>query len=335
MSRGASSWWIVVLWSACLLIVPFLASTFVLHVFVIAHIAIAFALSWDLLAGYVGELSLGHSLFFGIGAYGLAFLNGRYGLDPWLGLFLGVVLSGLMGCIIGALLLRLRGAYLSIVTLAFQMVFFVIAVSFSGITGGEEGLRGITRVFTGSVSSYYASAIMTVGLFAILWFFVRSRYGTIFKAIRENPEAAEATGISIVLYKMMGYTAAALVAGLAGGFQGLYLRIVTPDFLSLALSFSAITVVVIGGKGTLVGAVVGGYAITFLFDRLDALENYKMLLYSIILLVVVLFFRDGLVGLVNRLWVRAKNGRIAGQTTSSEPRPRPGDQGGGSDVVGG
>ncbi|PKM82884.1 MAG: hypothetical protein CVU89_01755 [Firmicutes bacterium HGW-Firmicutes-14] len=298
----------ILFWLIALLLVPPLFPRYLLHVFIIAHIYAAFALSWDLLAGYVGELSLGHSLFFGLGAYSIGYLSGKFGVDPWLSIGISCIVTVVWGLLIGLPCLRLRGPYLAIVTLAFQMLFFLLANSLYNLTGGEEGIRNIERVFNSTESYYYLSVFLVIIAFIICYLLVSSKYGLIFRTIRENPEAAEAAGVNIVNYKMLGYMVSALIAGLAGSYQALYLKIATPDTLSMALTFSAITIVAIGGKGTLVGAVLGSYVTTFIFDRFAFLKDYKMLMYSIVLVLCVLFFRNGLAGAVKRVLLWRKMG---------------------------
>ena len=304
MSKNKLKLFFLILWITALLIIPSIASNYFLHVLIVAHILAIFALSWDLIAGYVGELSLGHSIFFGFGAYSVGYLNSSLGFNPWVAMLLSVIIAGVLGGLVGIPCLRLKGPYLGIVTLAFQMVLYLLAESLYDITGGEEGISGINRLVSGVSANYYLSVIFVIITFLVCYSLIKSKYGLVFKAIRENQDAAEASGVKPINYKLLAYIISAVLAGLAGNFQANYLGIVTPDDLSLGLTFSAITIVAIGGRGTLLGALIGAYAVTLAFDQLYFLKDYRMLVYSVLLIVSILFFPKGFVGTIGQFLTR-------------------------------
>jgi branched-chain amino acid transport system permease protein len=270
---------------------------FVWHVIVVSNIYAIFALSWDVLAGFAGEVSFGQALFFGVAAYSTAFLNAT-GVIPsaWTSLGVGIAISVVAGAAIGIPCLRLQGPYLAIVTLASSQIAFLMIFALHGVTGGEEGVRGIRSLVIGTVANYRLSVILLLIAVTLVYLLTESRVGLVFRAIKDNRVTAEGLGVNPVLYKTLAYCVSAALAGAAGGFQAHYLKIVTPDTLALPLTFSVITIVVIGGIGTVFGPVLAAYAVTFLFNELQVLSDYRLFLYSVVLIVCMLFFPNGLYG---------------------------------------
>lgn len=273
----------------------FVSSTFTFHLIITANIAALFALSWDFLAGFIGQISFGQALFFGTAAYGTALLNAT-GIvpTPWLSCLLGIGAAVAVGALVGIPTLRLKGPYLSLITLAASQIGFVLANTLNQITGGEEGVRGIRPLVVGTVANYRLSLVLLFVVLALLYGLTQSRVGLILRAIKGNQASAEAVGINPVLYKTLGYCLSAALAGLAGACQAHYLGIVTPDSLSLSLAFSGITSVVIGGLGTLFGPVLAVYAVTFFLTKLQAFSDYRLFIYSVALILILLFLPDGL-----------------------------------------
>lgn len=270
------------------------------HVLIIANIYVIFTVSWDLLSGYTGQLNLGHAAFFGAGAYTAAFLDKYSGISPWLSLILGGIVAVGIGLLVGIPCLRLKGPYLTIVNLAMAMILFLLATTMTQYTNGEEGISGLKPLVVGTIPNYYLSlALMAVSV-GIMYWMVKSDLGLVFQAIREDSRTAEAVGVNLTKYKLVAYISSAFFAGLAGSFQGHYLGIVTPDTLSSALTFSAITMATIGGIGTMIGPIIGVYALNFLFELLHSWIDYRVLFYSILLVLILLFLPEGLYGFVQK-----------------------------------
>jgi branched-chain amino acid transport system permease protein len=283
-----------------LLLLPLMVERrYFFHILTLSCIYAIFAISWNLLAGYVGELSLGHALFFGLGAYSSALLNTVAGMPAWGAFAFAIVITTVSGALVGIPCLRLKGPYLSIVTLAMSMVLFTITNSW---LGGEEGIKRIRPLVVGTLPNYYLSITFAVITVIATAFLIHSRIGLLFQAIRENSVTAESVGVDVKRYKLIGYLFSAAFAGMAGALQAHFQSIVTPDSLSLGLSFAGITMTAIGGIGTLSGPVVGALGITILFDQLSFLVEYRLLIYSVLLVIILRFAPGGLMGLL--MWSR-------------------------------
>ena len=236
----------------------------------------ALAASYDVLLGYTGVVSFAHVMFFGIGAYGVGLSS--YALGPgWgalaLGLAAGFALSALLALAIGLFSLRVQAIFFAMVTLAVAYAFNVLASQLPDFTGGEDGrtfrVPEILRPghkfgewlgvdFTGRTLSYYLALAGAAVLFLILLRIVNSPFGRVLQAIRENPFRAEALGYRIVVHRTLATVVAALAAAFAGGLDALWQRYVGPDTaLSFSIQIDVLVIVVIGGRGTLYGAVVG------------------------------------------------------------------------------
>lgn len=255
-------------------------------------INIILAVSLNLTTGFLGELSLGHAGFMAIGAYtGSIFTlhaNLPGGLEFLIGILLGGIVAAIFGVIIGVPVLRLKGDYLAIVTLAFGEIIRSI-VNFLGITGGAMGLSKIPRY-----SNYtWTYAIMIVTLLVIVNL-VNSRHGRAIKAIRDNYIAAESIGIKVSRYKIMAFVIAAFFAGIAGVLYGHHLSIVKPGDFDYNKSIEILVIVVLGGMGSIKGSVISAIILTILPEMLRAADDFRMLLYAIVLIAMMLFNSSGI-----------------------------------------
>jgi branched-chain amino acid transport system permease protein len=278
-----------------------LPNPYLIGVATLASIYAVLALTWDLLAGYTGEVNLGHAVFFGAGAYVSAFLNPRLGVPPMVCIPLGGLVALGVGLLVGIPCLRLRGPYLGTTTFVLGAVLYAVALSQHQLTGGEEGIHGIQPLVEGELPNYYVAAGLFLAVFALLGWLVRSSFGLTVRAIREHDAAAQAVGINVTAYKLVAYSLSAFVAGVAGSLYAHVLHLVVPDVLSIALTFTIVTMVAVGGIGTLIGPVIGVYTLTFLQQGLARWADYTLLLYGIGLLIIVLFLPEGLWGLLRRL----------------------------------
>lgn len=254
-------------------------------------INIILAVSLNITTGFLGELSLGHAGFMAIGAYSGAlftiFAADHTGIPNPLAFLIGILIGGtvaaLFGVVIGIPVLRLKGDYLAIVTLAFGEIVRSI-VNFLGITGGARGLSGIPR-YT-NYKWTYAIAVITIVLLAN---FVKSRYGRVISSIRDNAIAAESIGIKVSNYKIMAFVIAAFFAGVAGVLFGHNLSILRPDNFDYNKSIEILVVVVLGGMGSITGSVISAIVLTLLPEFLRGANDYRMLLYSLALILIMLF----------------------------------------------
>lgn len=248
---------------------------------------IILAVSLNLLVGFLGELALGHAGFMAVGAYaGCLLIKSMTGLPPMLALILGMLAGGLVaaaiGLVIGLPVLRLRGDYVAIVTLAFGQIIVTLFTNME-ITGGASGLKGIPMEANFTV--VYITMVVTILVIATL---ANSRHGRAISSIRENEVAARSIGINITYYKMLAFVIAAFFAGVAGVLYGSNLGILIPRTFDYNKSIEILVFVVLGGMGSLPGSVIAATLLTLLPELLREFSDYRMLAYSIVLIVMML-----------------------------------------------
>ncbi len=284
---------------ALLLFPSFTQDAYLLRIIILTGIFAIYALSWDLLAGYAGQISLGHALFFGVAAYTSALLNLRLGLPPYLTIPLGAIAATLTGLVVGVPCLRLRKHYLALATLAFPLMLTGLVFAFPGLTGGELGITRIERLASTRVYEYYvAIGTMLASLF-VLWRITNSRVGLIFHAIREDEVAARALGIDTTRYKLLAFTLSGFVAGIAGTLYAHFMRIAGPSNLDLFMSFQPVIWTIFGGAATLYGPVTGVFLLFPALEYLRAIPQFRMLVFALMVLLILRFMPGGLA-----TWIR-------------------------------
>lgn len=267
------------------------------HLFILSFIFAILGSSWNLLFGYMGVYSFGHQAFFGVGAYVSALLAVKAGITPWIGLFLGGVGAALISLIISWPTFRLKGPYIAIVTLAFAEVLRITCSNWVEFTRGQLGLA-VPPLFQGTsrLQYYYLIFLMFAATMIVLVKMIRSSFGLVAISIRESQEAAESLGINLIRYKRFGFILTSFMAGATGAFYGHYMGILTPEVLGTHVIFSLLVMGLFGGIGTLSGPVLGSFVLTLLAEYLRNLENYRFVIYGLIIIFTVLFLPRGLAG---------------------------------------
>ena len=274
-------------------------------VFVAIHSIVAAGLC--LLLGYAGQISLGHAAFYGVGAYASGILTTKLAISPWLAILAGMVLAGSLAYAIGIPALRLKGHYLAMATLGFGMIVYIIFNEYVGLTGGPSGfgeipplsLLGLTLDTT--MGFYYFSWFSAVVTLVFSLNVVHSRSGRILRAIHDSEVAAQAMGVNTSKAKVQIFVLSAVYGALAGSMYAHYVTFVNPPPFNIFFSLKLLMMVVIGGIGNIWGAYLGAALLTFLPEWLVYLEDFDVLAYGIILLVIVIFSPQGVVGLLSRL----------------------------------
>ena len=248
---------------------------------------IILAVSLNLTDGLLGELTLGHAGFMSVGAYAGCLFTIYCNLPVWiefpLALIIGGLVAAIFGVIIGIPALRLNGDYLAIVTLAFGEIIRSVLNNVK-FTGGAGGLKGIDKT-----SNFTIAYILVILTLIVITNVVRSRHGRAIMAIRDNIIAAQSVGINIVYYKLVAFVGAAFFAGVAGVLYGHNLGILKPSTFDFNKSIEILVIVVLGGMGNITGSVIAAIIITLLPEVLRDLADYRMLIYSIALIVMMLF----------------------------------------------
>lgn len=294
---------IAVLFVLALIFMPLITKDmYIMRILTIAAIFSIYAASWDLLSGFVGQVSFGHALFFGVAAYTTALLNLRLDLPPLITIPLGSIAAVLVGLLVGIPCLRLKGPYLGLATLAFPIMLMGIIFAFPKFFGGELGISGITRLASVRLHEYYLAVGLMLVLCFIMWKITNSKIGIIFHAIREDEIAVRASGINTTKYKLLAFCLSGFFAGIAGGLYTHFLRIAGPSMLAVLMSFQAIIWTIFGGIVTIYGAVAGVFILFPTLEFLRAAAQYRMLIFALIVLLVLrlmpqgitTFFRDKL-----------------------------------------
>ena len=248
------------------------------------------AVSLCLIVGFLGELTLGHAAFMSVGAYSGALVSMNLPLPGWLALAIGLIAGGIVaalaGVIIGVPVLRLRGDYLAIVTLGFGEIIKSIFNTL-GITGGASGLSGIPMMTT--YRNFTLVFILTLIVIVVVSNLVKSRQGRAICAIRDNYIAAEAAGIKVSKYKVMAFVISAFFAGVAGVVYAHNISILKPGNFDYNTSIEVLVMVVLGGMGSIRGSIIAAVILTLLPELLRGVADYRMLVYSIVLIVMMLF----------------------------------------------
>lgn len=262
-------------------------------------INIILTVSLNLVSGFLGQLVLGHAGFMSVGAYSAALFTMYSGLPVAasfpLGLIVGGLIAALFGVLIGVPALRLRGDYLAIITLGFGEIIRVLILAMP-FTGGARGLSVTTVVSRQSwVYFTWAFFIAVLAVF-VIYSFIHSRHGRAVLAIREDEIAAEASGINTTYYKLLAFVLSAFIAGIAGGLYAHYISVLNPAKFDFNYSTELLVMVVLGGMGSITGSVVSATVLTILPEFLRDFSSYRMLVYSIILIIVMLFRPSGLMG---------------------------------------
>ncbi len=279
-------------------------------IIMIIGINIILAVSLNLTTGFLGQLALGHAGFMGIGAYAAAIASMNMNLASDTGqLLIAIVIGGfvaaIFGIIIGIPALRLKGDYLAIITLGFGEMIRVIVTNLE-ITGGAKGLNGIP-VLTNFSHVYWITVVTIV----ILYTLVRSRHGRSIISIRENEIAANAVGVPAAFYKVFAFVLSAFFAGVAGGLYAHYMSILSPGKFGFMYSIEILVIVVLGGMGSITGSIIAAIVLTLLPELLRGFATYRLLIYAVLLIIMMLFKPSGLLGTkeisIRNLFKKKKN----------------------------
>lgn len=289
------------------ILVPFLLIKFEIidaytaQILTLGGINAIMALSVNMVTGITGQLTLGQCAFQAIGAYSVMIFSQDLGVPLPIAVLIAPFVAVVFGFIIGFPTLKLEGDYLAIVTLAFGEIIRVVLVNFKSITGGPNGKSFVYSVMRDSLDwgpslSYLIIIGTLVAIIILLMNFLRSTYGRAILSVREDEIAANSNGINVFRYKMIGFIIAAFIGGICGSLYAPFIGFIKPDLGSFNNSINALIYVVLGGMGSITGSVVAAFVLTYLQEFLRFLQNYRLLFYPIVLILVMLFRPQGLLG---------------------------------------
>ncbi len=266
-----------------------------------------FALSFDLLYGYMGRLSFGHLLYLGTGAYVFGLLIKYFQSNAFLAILLGVLAAGLLGMLLGLIMVRTTGACFSLMALAFNQIgFFLVLSPLKGITDGENGFGAHARSigflnFNSKITLFILTLLFLLLVFYFLKRLTTSPYGILVRSIKEDENRVRFLGYNTYFYKWLAFVAASLIAGLAGTLTALNYRFVNPNVMDVHQNVGVVFACLIGGAGNLYGAIIGGVAYMLISNFLAIyIQRWEMFL-GIALLIIVFRFRKGIWGNIQNL----------------------------------
>lgn len=282
---------------------PFFLSQYWLHVMIISLFYVMMASSWNLIAGYTGQISFAHAAFAGVGAYVSGMLSLNLEIDPVLGILIGTIIAAFFGLGLGYLCIRMGGIYLSLTTLGFSEILRIIITNEDRWTRGTMGLQ-IPGFFTeySKVSYYFLFLIVSVAFLLIIYRLIHSETGLSFRAVLNDELAASSSGINTIRVRVLAFTLSSAMAGMAGGLYGHYLLLITPDIPSLGQMFLVLAMAVIGGIGSFVGPIVGAFVLEILSEYIRIYGEYHVLLFGLVALGVARFAPEGMMGLFSKKW---------------------------------
>jgi branched-chain amino acid transport system permease protein len=285
-----------------LFIVPLITQNrYYLGIFIIAMIFSIFAASWDFLAGFTGQVSFGHAIFFGIAGYITSYFI-RYvrimdvPFPWWASLLIGSLVGILFGLLIGIPALRLKGPYLGLGTMVLGSIMFYVFlnVKFEPWLGGTEGISQIPQISKDAVLNYYIHLIFMIISFEILIFTAKSKMGTVLKSIRDDDKGAETSGINITKYKIIAFMISAFFAGIAGGLFAMHTHGVNPGVYQPLYSFYAIVMASLGGIATISGSALGAFFFWFVAEIFSEWPEISVFIFAVILIIVIRFAEHGI-----------------------------------------
>lgn len=330
---------------AALVVFPLLTENlYALHLMILLFMSTTMGGSWNIVGGYTGQYSVGHSAYFGAGAYGTLILLQNYQIPPWYAGWVGAFAGVVVALLVGSVCFRLRGPYFVLASIAVAEIIRISAINLTGLTNGAQGILAgdipplkiagvLLSDFIGKVPFYYFGLSLTVIVLAMNYVVHHSKLGYYFQAIREDQDAADSLGISLTFYKNVALVLSAIFTALAGSFYAVYIGFIDPGtVLSLDMSVQIVLVCIIGGIGTIMGPAVGALVLVPLSEALrsnlitqglfkiglvtpeskvgiflnDNLSHAHVLIYGILVVVVILYMPDGVLGFLRSTFSRRK-----------------------------
>jgi branched-chain amino acid transport system permease protein len=285
---------------------PYLFGSYYVSIFTLGLVYALFAMSIDLIGGYGGHMTLGQAGVWGIAAYGVAYMASRVGAAHGMQIAVGIGLALIVAMVFALMAMRTSGVYFLMVTLAQGMIVWGLSIRLSTITGAENGLRGVTRpaVVGAYWKYYYLCLAITTICGGLLWLIVRSPFGLSLRGLRESESRLRMLGYNTAVTKFYAFMLSAFFAAIAGVLYAYYNQFVSPSVTEFATSGQGVLMVVLGGVGTLVGPVLGAFAIVWIENVASVYIERWPTFMGLIFIVVIMFARRGFVGAISAAWNR-------------------------------
>lgn len=272
----------------------------------------ASAIVFDLTAGYINIVNFGFNAFVGLGGYTSTILAIRFGLSPWIGIFVGALTAGILGFFTGLVTLRLRGIFAAVMCWFVGLALMGLATKLVFLTRGPLGLRAPRLMDTASnIPYYYLILIIMAICYFICQKMVRSEIGLAFKTIGQNMEAARTSGVNPVYYRILNFTVSCALAGWLGGFYAHYIGILTPDLMKTSKTIEILAIAYIGGRGSIWGGAVAAFPFFYGMENLRSaasnLPGIHLLIYGTVLMIVMIYYPGGLAELYRTIASKVKH----------------------------
>jgi branched-chain amino acid transport system permease protein len=303
----------IILALVILSILPFLLDSYLIHILSQIGIWVILTASLNLMVGYTGQLSFAHIGLFAVGAYTSAILTTTAGLSFWITFPIAAIVAGIFGFLIGLPVLRFKTHFFAIVTLGFGEIIRLTIYNLRDLTGGPNGIYNIpfpSSIFGLDFSLrehfYYLILVSAVAVVLFVRFLINTRTGKAMIAVRENENFALFVGINTWKVKIFAFTISACIAGFAGSLFAHYNSYISPYSFTVAESVSILLMVIIGGMGTIMGPILGTTFLIFLPELLRSVSEWRMVIYGGLLVLTIMFMRDGILGLIKKISFKKK-----------------------------
>lgn len=306
----------VMVFAALVICAPLLfKGGYLLNVLVFVGIHTMLAVALNLLLGYAGQISLGHAGFFGLGAYLSAVFTTTFSFNPWLAIPVAAIIVGILATMVGFPILRLKGHYLAMATLGLGIIIYIIFNELIDYTGGPSGLSGIPPLSIGSIvfdsdmENYYLVWCTTLVIVILALNLANSRIGRALRALHDSEVAARVMGVNTRLLKVQIFALSAMISSIAGSLYAHTVTFISPASFGFNFSVELLTMVVIGGLGSIYGSVLGATLLTLLPEFLRAAHDYDIIIYGALLMLMVMFMPGGLVRGIPELFMKLARAR--------------------------
>lgn len=319
MNQKTKKWIPVIFIAAALLLPVFIKSTYIILLFNFMGLYMISVSGLDLLFGYTGQISLGHAAFYGIGAYTTAILTTRFSVPVIPSILFSLIVAAIFGVLLAVPACKLVGHFLALLTIAFGQLFYQFVANFTTVSGGFSGINFIPGVsffgfeLSSNVQYFYFILVLVIAALYIKQAIIHSSYGRSFIAIRESAHAADGAGVNVVSRKIAVFAISAVFTALTGSIYACMIGFISPETFTQSQSIIFLTMLLLGGMGNFVGPLIGTVIVTIIKEYLQGFGTYQMLIYGVIIILVVLFAPNGLVGLYDSfknkryLWRRKTN----------------------------
>ncbi len=284
----------------------FISNNYHLNLMIQVLINIIIVLGLNFITGLTGQMNLGTAGIFSMGAYTSALVATKSGVNPWICLILAAVMGIIIGVGLGYPSLRVSGVYLALTTIGFSEIVRVLMTNLTDLTGGALGVNNIPvfsifgHEFRENKEIYYLYLVIALLLIFNAYRIVNSKWGRSFLAIKDNPEAINASGVNIAKLRIMAFTLTAVYSTIAGSLYAHYVGFMNPSAYNIEFSINYVVMLVIGGIGSVAGNIAGAILVTIVPELLRFIENYYWLVFSIITLLFVIFLPNGMLSLFNK-----------------------------------